>query len=112
MPLEPMAPTEQKYTRWKNPTDSRIVADVYVGNPSAHNPSGRMRFTWAPGEVKTVPSEFDQAIREERGGLVLGLAPQLRKVEAGESEAAPAAAPAEPRPARRPAPAPTDAQKG
>lgn len=58
-------------TQWKNPTTATVRFDYFVGPGITHV------IEIQPGEVKTLPSELDSAIRTSWGG---GLAPQLVQV--------------------------------
>lgn len=107
--MQPMTPQQQTFTYWRNPTADVVIADVSVG-PSA-GPTGKIRYRWEPGEVISVPSEYDKEIRDDRGaGIILGLAPQLEQTDgAGFAEwqrskqpAAPAPAQPQVRPRNRP----------
>jgi hypothetical protein len=70
-------PPSMKNTRWRNPTQHRLIADLHT-EATASNPTGLMRVVWEPGETVEVSSDFDTAIQKVRGGKVVGgLVPQL-----------------------------------
>lgn len=89
---QPPAPAEQTLTKWKNPTGHTVVADIFVGPANVPPPSrayqrgerhpAHVRYKWGPGEVREVPSMYNDAIHDVRNGvLVGGLAPQLERVD-------------------------------
>jgi hypothetical protein len=62
--------------KFYNPTDHRIVADLFVG-PQAGR-SMRYRYVWEPGETKDIPNELAPGLQDVRNGIVVGgLAPHL-----------------------------------
>lgn len=72
---------ESATSTWHNPTDYDVSIRLYKGH--GHKP-GMSHFLWklAAGATKTLSSEYDNAIRLMREGVVVGgLAPQLIKIE-------------------------------
>lgn len=63
---------QQYSTRWKNPTEHTVKFKVLVE-------AGQFQHVEIkPGEVKELPSSWDRAIHDVRGGVVMGgHAPQL-----------------------------------
>jgi len=80
MPREPLQPVAEQFTEWTNPLDDEqsVVLDAGGNNRG-------IRYTWKPGETKTLPSHHDRAIHRVHNGVVMGgLAPQL--VRKGQTE--------------------------
>jgi len=67
--------SDQKLTRYKN--ERKFPQSIVV------NDNGRMvRYTWAPGEEKAIPSFWDYAVHRVHGKTVVGgLAPQLTNLD-------------------------------
>jgi hypothetical protein len=66
-------------TKWTNPTDKRLVVEIFVAPGVVH------RHPFDPGETKELPGEYDNAIHQKHNGVVCGgLAPLL--VRKGQSE--------------------------
>jgi hypothetical protein len=63
---------EFKITRWKNPTANDVRFEIF------HDPGRVQKVSVLAGGTKELSSDYDQAIRTVRGGVVVGgLAPQL-----------------------------------
>lgn len=63
-------------TTWKNPTQHPVRLDIYVHE----GPKGRRTVVIDPGAEKSLSSDWDDSIRTEHNGVVVGgMAPQLVK---------------------------------
>lgn len=72
---EPSEPVEEELTTWKNPLS--VPQRVIV-----HMNGRQVKYTFAPGETKKLPSSFDKAIHIVHGSTIVGgLAPQLVNVD-------------------------------
>jgi hypothetical protein len=64
-----------RFTAWHNPTKTTVRARIFTGPDT-----GYKVFEVPPGETRELPSDYDAAIQNVRGGRVVsGLAPQLRR---------------------------------
>lgn len=95
--MDPLAPVEERYTTWHNPTDHQMHVDVFLGTGRHNNNESRpTRFYFEPHKDTSVPSRFDDAIQKvqctrdecrqagifcrkgHKGTIVGGSAPQLQ----------------------------------
>ena len=81
-------------THWKNTSAELVKVSLFVG--AGQRP---LEETWAPGETKSLPSEYDLAFTHKSGGV----APQLKRVDpaAPETSAAVSVADSDPEPMKR-----------
>lgn len=70
---------EASETTWFNPTGKAIALKLYVGVERSTKVPGttKKRSPWVlyvvePGKERKIPSEFDTAIQDVRGGVVVG----------------------------------------
>lgn len=68
-------------TDWKNELDKPQTIKLCVPNGKAYGGAKLVKLTFAPGETKTLSSEYDDAIHYVENGVIKGgLAPLLTKV--------------------------------
>ena len=60
-------------TKWHNPTNQAIVAEIQVASPQPGRPprnweekTGLRRYVWQPGETKALPFEYGRALQQTR----------------------------------------------
>ena len=83
-------------TAWHNPTNSVVRVRIFLGHAEAPHPrpykrgerhNAHIELVWNPNEVVQVPSNYDRAIQDTRGGMIVGgEAPMLRRIVDGGDE--------------------------